>query len=244
MGGEEIKYLSQHEKLRARLHGSAHILGPVTGDHWFVFVADHSEIPHSVTCPNADRESTINMMMFDMAPEIASIFFQENTSSGKDMTLKAGINNLVPGAAIDETTFTPCGYSMNAILHDVYSTVHVTPEAACSYASFETNSSLQNYTPVVRNVLNIFRPKRFVLTLFGDDQALSQMVELPTNQKFHQLATVGVYWRTSLSSTRVENDLSCIMACYSLDNPEEPVPFKEAQKPNKEQQRDRGFSIC
>ena len=80
--GEEIKYLSQHEKLRARLHGSAHILGPVTGDHWFVFVADHSEIPHSVTCPNADRESTINMMMFDMAPEIASIFFQENTSSG------------------------------------------------------------------------------------------------------------------------------------------------------------------
>ena len=80
--GEEINYLSQHEKLRTRLHGSAHILGPVTGDHWFVFVADHSEIPHSVTCPNADRESIINMMMFDMAPEIASIFFQENTSSG------------------------------------------------------------------------------------------------------------------------------------------------------------------
>ena len=35
------------------------------------------------------------------------------------MTLKAGINNLVPGAAIDETTFTPCGYSMNAILHGI-----------------------------------------------------------------------------------------------------------------------------
>ena len=33
------------------------------------------------------------------------------------MTIKAGINNLVPGATIDETTFTPCGYSMNAILH-------------------------------------------------------------------------------------------------------------------------------
>jgi S-adenosylmethionine decarboxylase len=74
--GDEIKYLSQHEKLRTRLHGSAHILGPVTSDHWFVFVADHSEVPHSMTCPNADKESTINMMMFDMAPEVASIFFQ------------------------------------------------------------------------------------------------------------------------------------------------------------------------
>merc|ERR1711871_84358 len=169
-----------------------------------------------------------NMMMFDMAEDVAAIFFQENTPGpAKEMTLKSGINNLVPGATIDETAFTPCGYSMNAILHDVYSTIHVTPEAACSYASFETNSSLQNYTPVVRNVLNVFKPKRFVLTLFGDEHALTQMSELPTNHKGLQVPTSGEYWRTSLSSTRVENDLHCIMACYQLDNPAQPLPFKE-----------------
>jgi len=228
------------------LHGSAHILGPVTDDHWFVFVADHSEIPHSLTCPNADKESTINMMMFDMAPEVASIFYQENTpGNGKEMTIKSGINTLVPGATIDETAFHPCGYSMNAILHDAYSTIHVTPEAACSYASFETNSSLQNYTPVVRNVLNVFKPQRFVLTLFGDEAAIKAMVEIPSNQRIIYISGHGSFVRTTTSSTCVENDLSCTMATYILETPENPVPFKPQKKSHDSltMLRERGMSI-
>ena len=215
--GDEIKYLTHHAKLQERLKGSAHILGPVTGDHWFVYVADHSLIPDSVTSPTADIERTVNMMMFDMNPEVAQVFFREN-GTAKEMTVKSGIASLVPGATIDETAFEPCGYSMNAILHDAYSTIHVTPEAACSYASFETNTSLPNYTPMVRNVLNVFRPKRFVLTLFGDEAALISMTERPMDARRILLHGVGVYSRTSLSSTRVENDLSCLMGCYTLDD--------------------------
>ena len=41
--GDEIKYISSHDKLQDRLKGSGYILGPITGDHWFVYVADHSE---------------------------------------------------------------------------------------------------------------------------------------------------------------------------------------------------------
>ena len=112
-------------------------------------------------------------MMFDMAPEVASIFFKENGDgkemTGKEMTAKSGIDHLCPGATIDETAFTPCGYSMNAILHDSYFTIHITPEKECSYASFETNTCLRDYASMVRNVLNVFRPKRFVITMFGDE---------------------------------------------------------------------------
>lgn len=51
------------------------------------------------------------------------------------MTIKAGINNLVPGATIDETTFTPCGYSMNAILHGTkYSPYYISLISAHNYA--------------------------------------------------------------------------------------------------------------
>ena len=39
--GDEIRFLDTHEKLQNRLKGSGYILGPVTGDHWFVYVADH-----------------------------------------------------------------------------------------------------------------------------------------------------------------------------------------------------------
>jgi hypothetical protein len=41
--GDEIRYISTHDKLQDRLKGSGYILGPITGDHWFVYVADHSE---------------------------------------------------------------------------------------------------------------------------------------------------------------------------------------------------------
>lgn len=124
--------------------------------------------------PSSER--TINLMMFDMAPEVASIFFKVSAkgedTTGKEMTAKSGIDHLCPGATIDETAFTPCGYSMNAILHDSYFTIHITPEKECSYASFETNTCLRDYGCMVRNVLNVFKPKRFVLTMFGDEGTL------------------------------------------------------------------------
>eukprot|EP01035_Chromulina_nebulosa_P036187 gene36187-48724_t len=177
---DEIRYIDTHKQLQNRLRGSGHILGPVTGDHWFVYVADHSvndnsnnhiaanegavnkikssndllssnnhpisnlprQISLSVTSTPNGGERTINMMMFDLDPQVARLFYQKNCPTGKEMTQQAGIHTLCPGAQIDEKAFAPCGYSMNAILHDAYFTVHITPQEECSYASFETNTCL------------------------------------------------------------------------------------------------------
>ena len=49
--GDEIKYISSHDKLQDRLKGSGYILGPITGDHWFVYVADHSETSSNMSMP-------------------------------------------------------------------------------------------------------------------------------------------------------------------------------------------------
>lgn len=142
-------------------------------------------------------------MMFDMAPEVANIFFKSACQNGKEMTSKSGIGHLCPGATIDETAFTPCGYSMNAILHDSYFTIHITPEKECSYASFETNTCLKDYSSMVRNVLNVFRPKRFVLTMFGDEAGMDEIPFLPTDPKKIPVPGFGVFVRTSLASTKV-----------------------------------------
>lgn len=265
--GDEIKYLNTHEKLQDRLRGAGHILGPITGDHWFVYVADHDpstvSVPPSIGSaqagesefavpppPAPSTERTINMMMFDMAPEVRQIFFQKTCSSGREMTQKSGICQLVPGATIDETAFNPCGYSMNAILHDAYSTIHITPEPECSYGSFETNTCLRSYDAMVRNVLSVFRPKRFVLTLFGDEAALEKtcIPELPTNAKRIEVPSFGSFSRTSLASTRVETDLCCLMACYSLDaapslTNSASVGALSALAPTSPHHRDRGMSF-
>lgn len=86
-----------------------------------------------------------------------------------------------PEARIDAYLFTPCGFSANGVVPEPstnhegprtthYFTVHVTPEPQCSYASFETNvpaaQTGRETAEVVEQVVNIFKPGRFSVTLF------------------------------------------------------------------------------
>lgn len=63
--------------------------------------------------------------------------------SARRTTADTGIAALLPAADIDEYVFEPCGYSMNGLQGGAFSTIHVTPEAACSYASVELTGCAQ-----------------------------------------------------------------------------------------------------
>lgn len=94
-----------------------------------------------------------------------------------------------PDARIDAYLFTPCGFSANGVVPSPgdagsthYFTVHVTPEPQCSYASFETNvparQTGRETVDVVAQVVKIFKPGRFSVTLFeakDDDEAPSKI---------------------------------------------------------------------
>ena len=82
-----------------------------------------------------------------------------------------------PDARIDAYLFTPCGFSANGVIPAPHSgkgthyfTVHVTPEPQCSFASFETNvpsrQTGRETAEVVEQVVSIFKPGRFSVTLF------------------------------------------------------------------------------
>lgn len=57
--------------------------------------------------------------------------------SAKHATEASGIRKLLRGSEIDDYVFEPCGYSMNGSEGKAFSTIHVTPEEAFSYASLE-----------------------------------------------------------------------------------------------------------
>lgn len=187
---QELEYLHSHRSLSERLDGNGYTLGPVTGDHWFVFVADQTMRSHSL---EVDTDRVLNIMMFDIDASVAKIFHydqyqrnvdgetkeQETERISREQTVAAGINSLCPGALIDPRAFEPCGYSMNAILFRSYSTIHITPESGSSYASFETNQKVGSYKSLISNVIRTFRPKRFVLTLMADEGGLKQVKENP-----------------------------------------------------------------
>ena len=86
-----------------------------------------------------------------------------------------------PDARIDAYLFQPCGFSANGVIpaptgRDAthYFSVHVTPEPHCSYASFETNvptkQTGRETADVIKQVVNIFKPARFSVTLFEANQ--------------------------------------------------------------------------
>jgi S-adenosylmethionine decarboxylase len=72
----------------------------------------------------------------------------------------SGIDRLLPlGTVVDSHLFDPCGYSMNGIIEgtDRYVTIHITPEPAFSYVSFETNQDQKCLFEQTIRVLKCFR---------------------------------------------------------------------------------------
>ena len=149
------------------------------------------------------QDYTIEILMTHLSPSASEPFVTSSASSFGDATTSpsehaavlssaVGISGLFPThlTTLDAYSFSPCGYSCNAILKwrdsagsdpehsgEGYYTIHVTPEEGWSYASFECNvplpthpsqssSDIPDLRTLVRRVVNIFQPGRITLTLF------------------------------------------------------------------------------
>ena len=90
---------------------------------------------------------------------------------------RSKIDTIFPNAVLDGYLFDPCGYSVNALLpKGHYFTIHITPEASCSYVSFETNAPSSDYHELIARVLDIFKPGQFIVTLCANESSLKQLV--------------------------------------------------------------------
>jgi len=153
--------------LNKLFNGECFVLGPVKQDNWHVYVADYRS-------PKAIRSSAnqvFEVMMHDLDPKVMEQFFKKEGVTARDTTISSGISKLMPGSVIDDHQFEPCGYSMNGLLKKWYWTIHITPEAHCSYVSFETNAPLNTYTHLLKRVLATFRPGRATVVLTADERA-------------------------------------------------------------------------
>ena len=142
---------------------------------------------------------------------------EAEAKAATDLAHSTGIASLFPGAKLDATLFDPCGYSLNGLLFDSYFTIHVTPEPQCSYASFETTTCLRSYSSLIKNVLQIFKPKRFVMTLFVDDGAKKDIRDDPFTRTLLEVPGHGAYRMKGHSATHFEAGHSCEMGNWVLD---------------------------
>ncbi|KAG5104921.1 hypothetical protein AAZX31_15G096400 [Glycine max] len=133
---------------------------------WHVFTA--TNIPHHSHAPYSQNHAyTMEICMTDLDPVLARKFFRRpgdgktGDSAGKEMTELTGIGEINSHALVCDFAFDPCGYSMNGMDGEWYSTIHVTPEDGYSYASFECVGSMSDDVDIIhvlRKVVQIFRP--------------------------------------------------------------------------------------
>jgi len=155
----EIEILNEHFGDK----GKHHIIGPLTEDHWHVYVADLSE-----ESQNIRSEQTIEIMMGNLDTDVMNQFYKKPEID--DRAKFPGISDIIPGSETDEFNFTPCGYSMNGMYKESLYTIHITPEPQCSYVSFETNFVCADYKDMIQYIFNFFKPGTITLAYYTKGQ--------------------------------------------------------------------------
>jgi len=82
---------------------------------------------------------------------------------------------------IDQYSFDPKGYSLNAIKGESYFTLHLTPEKLSSYLSFESNLSALEVQHFQHYLIGLFKPQRsYLMTFTPAKQTLTINTEIIT----------------------------------------------------------------
>ena len=206
------EYLAASTSSPTDTPGDAYILGPVTGEHWYFYVADFTDAN-----PAEEYKQTLEIMMTELDPQVMDLFFQKDGNpQNKTLTQHLKLDTLL-GATVrtDEYSFDPCGFSLNAIHENFYYTIHVTPEHTHSYVSFETNVEfLDSFDDLVKTVVSIFRPGKFSVSIFTDQAAKAAGSH---RQNLETLETSDLkYFRTHQTTQEFEADYTVTLLNFNL----------------------------
>jgi S-adenosylmethionine decarboxylase len=142
------------ERLSEVFPGKSYRLGPANADHVHVFYyADPAVTPAA--------DTTFQILMHDLEDRLQTVF----SPDFKGEAPLAFLDPFYPDAVLDDYQFFPFGFSRNAVFHNRYYTLHVTPQAGGSYASFETNRHETDFRPLLSAVISFFRPGKFTAML-------------------------------------------------------------------------------
>jgi S-adenosylmethionine decarboxylase len=154
---------------------NAYTFGDADGAQWNMYLAT---LPTAVSENVAEAEAfppTLEIACYGLEPTSSSVWWDPDSDTTPDSArFASGLSAVMPDdGTVDEMLFSPCGYSMNCFDQaGAHSTVHVTPQEGCSFASFEaTILDMSTVNDTIRNVVQIFKPERFSVSLVEWDVA-------------------------------------------------------------------------
>ena len=113
------------------------------------------------------NDLALEVLMHVIDESVAEQFAPTRISTDTPLAVSSGIDAILPGFTRSEYVFEPAGYSLNAVKGEQYYTLHVTPEEAGSYVSFETNYDFRGRLGgLVGSIVELFRPRAFDVVTF------------------------------------------------------------------------------
>lgn len=161
---DEVEYLDRY------FDGKAFSLGRINdNDTCYLYTLDNH---HDFVPVPEQADQTLEILMSELDPAAMVPFYKSDTVTNfEQSSVMSGISALFPEAKLDGHLFEPCGYSVNAMIGPYYFTIHITPQPGFSYASFETDYPLEDYSELTSRVLAIFRPGRSTVTVMANHAA-------------------------------------------------------------------------
>jgi len=148
------------EQLSSKIDGKAYRFGEPDGHHLYLFHMNKEFQP-------ASTDQTLEILMYNIKGSLREAFVDPQIDT-KQIRKLTSLDQLFEGFEINDHAFSPCGYSMNALMDEKYYTVHVTPEEEGAYVSFETNVNAQEQVDSLLNRLTeVFQPQSFDIVSFG-----------------------------------------------------------------------------
>lgn len=155
---QQSNFETEVSRIKAFFPGKSYRLGPADHDHIHIFFSSHAK-------PLPRKDAFMEVLMHDLDPFAMDMFSPAGGRGKKAVLDLTGLDRLYPDMTIDSHLFTPHGFSLNGIRKDRFYAVHVTPQPAGSYASFETNMADTDYQETANRLLALFKPGRFSFVL-------------------------------------------------------------------------------
>ena len=149
---QKSTFLKDIKSIKDKLPGQAYQLGLIHEHHCLLF--------HSTTEADVDRDDkTYEVLMYD-----SGLLKQKGSDILK--TLKEGLGEIFPGFSLQDHSFEPEGYSLNAVRGTDYYTIHITPEDPCCYISFEASLKGYDMLASIDRLVHLLQARSFDLIIF------------------------------------------------------------------------------
>jgi len=176
---QKTDFYEDIRRLNEKIQGKAYRFGDTDEHYMLIF---HSNKPYK---PHKD-DTTLEILMYGLTGRSREIFNNPGFSA-TEIRERTGVDKIFPGFQVDDYSFSPIGYSLNAIRDSQYYTIHVTPQDESPYVSFETNlPSRSEVQKTLHAVLEVFRPKSFDL-IFFDTRSTPERIEVPGYYRLSQV---------------------------------------------------------